>query len=141
MIISTAYAQTGFCVHEILTKPRATVEKMMPHKHAIQLTTGTDCQFQTVRYDDSILVSYEDGLLQSIEITTSRKNALQIGADVIAAYPKHEYLFNNLFLYDSKKNQYLLGMYHDDVMLKSTVYITLMSSMPKKAKKQLPVKP
>ena len=127
MLISSAYAQK-FYLADCMLKSRKTVESIIKPKEATPLSMND--RFDTYRYDDTILVTYEYNVCTYIEVTSNIK--------FVAAQTKYTFdtfvtdkdmVFNKVFIYDKYKNQYLIDVFNDGTK-EYSVSIQLMSKTP-----------
>lgn len=130
MMFSTMYAQS-FYLSDCLLKSRKTVESIIKPHEVSPLSMNE--QHDMYRYDDSIMVTYENDICTYIEVSSSLKfAALQAKYTFDHFVSSKDFIFTKVFIYDKYKNQYLLDVYNDGTTRIHTVYIQLMSATPKK---------
>lgn len=129
MMFSTVYAQS-FYLSDCMLKTRKNVESIIKPKEVVPLSMG--CEYDMYRYDDTILVTYENGMLTYIEVTSSIKYVgLQTKRvfDVFAS--RKDVIFTKVFVYDKWDNQYLVDVFNEGTK-EYTIYIQLLSKTPDK---------
>lgn len=130
MLFSTMYAQP-FYMSDCMLKSRKTVESIVKPHNVLPMSMNE--QYDMFRYDDSIIVTYENDVCTYIEVSSSIKYvALQTKHAFDHFVTGKDVIFTKVFVYDKANNQYLLDVYNDGLTGVYTIYIQLMSTTPKK---------
>lgn len=132
MLVSSAYAQS-FYMSDCILKSRRAVELIIKPREVVPLSLNE--QYDMYRYDDSIMVTFENDVCTYIDVTSDIKfAAAQIKHTLDKFVASKTMIFNKVFIYDREENQYLMDIFNDGDTDRYSIYIQLLSTAPIKRK-------